>query len=88
MGKKTRIIVHHEGAPAELYLRGEGGGLDWQKGTKLIPKNEDEWIWETDEPFQTGKFKVLINDKTYELGTNHDLYPGASIRVNPKFPEE
>ncbi len=63
------------------------GGLNWTKGAKLKPTEEDEWIWETDEPFSTGAFKVLINDKTYELGSNHRLYPGASIRINPKFPD-
>lgn len=87
MGEKTRIIIHHEGEKVDLYLRGEGPGLDWTRGTKLKAQEADEWIWETDEPFQTGEFKVLINDKTYELGSNHRLYPGASIRINPKFPD-
>ncbi len=47
----------------------------------------DEWVFETEEPFSTGSFKILINDQTFELGENHPLYPGASIRVNPKFPK-
>ncbi|MFN0064816.1 MAG: hypothetical protein ACKVOH_01130 [Chlamydiales bacterium] len=85
MPDKTRVIVHIEGS-GEVYLRGEGtSDLNWEKGVKL-KKLEDDWIWETDEPFSDGQFKVLINDKTYELGTNHPLYPGASIRINPKFP--
>ncbi len=90
MGEKTRIIVHieAEGAAPALYLRGEGAGLNWEKGTQLKPKTDDEWIWESDEPFTSGEFKVLINDKTYELGSSHPLYPGASIRINPKFPDQ
>ena len=87
MGEKTRIIVHIEGENPKLYLRGKGGGLNWEKGTQLTPKEPDEWIWETDEPFTSGEFKVLIDDQTYELGENHRLYPGASIRINPKFPD-
>ena len=88
MPDRTRIIVHVEGNEplGELYVRGEGAsGLTWERGIKLRPE-ADEWIWETDEPFSTGEFKVLINDKTYELGSSHRLYPGASIRINPKFP--
>ncbi|MCP5469334.1 MAG: hypothetical protein H7A36_02385 [Chlamydiales bacterium] len=89
MPDKTRIIVHIEGEeqPQQLYLRGEGAaGLNWEKGVKLTPQ-EDDWIWETEEPFSAGEFKVLINDQTYELGSSHRLYPGASIRINPKFPD-
>lgn len=88
MPDKTRVIVHIENqGPVEIYLRGEGvPHLNWEKGVKLLP-HEDEWIWEIDEPFSSGAFKVLINDTTYELGSVHRLYPGASVRINPKFPD-
>lgn len=87
--KKTRIIIQVEpDFPNEIYLRGEGlSGLNWERGVELKHERPDEWIFETDEPFSTGSFKVLIDDKTYELGETHLLYPGASIRVNPKFPK-
>lgn len=87
--KKTRIVVQvEEDFPSELYLRGEGvSGLSWEKGVHMKHERPEEWIFETDEPFSTGSFKVLVNDQTYELGENHTLYPGASIRINPKFPK-
>ncbi|MBS0623081.1 MAG: hypothetical protein JSS62_00490 [Verrucomicrobia bacterium] len=83
---KTRIIVHLN-AKEQPYLRGEGvSSLNWEKGVPLKKLTEDEWLWETDEAFQGGSFKILINDQDAELGENHPLYPGSSMRVNPKFP--
>lgn len=76
-------------APATPYLRGEGlSSLSWEKGIPLQRLKPDEWIFETEELFSGGEFKVLINDQTYELGDNHSLYPGASIRIKPRFPSE
>ncbi len=87
---KTRIVVQtEEDLPSPIFLRGEGvSDLSWEKGVELKHEKSDEWVFETDELFATGSFKVLINDQTYELGESHPLYPGASIRVNPKFPRD
>ncbi len=81
---RTRIIVHSKDP---VFLRGEGTpSLNWERGIKLTQANAEEWIWETEEPFTEGEFKILLHDHTTELGSSHPLYPGASIRVNPKFP--
>ena len=87
MAKKTRIIVQAE-TNVPIYLRGEGlSGLSWEKGVKLKHLSSDEWLFETELSFTSGEFKVLVNDQTFELGDNHPLYPGGSIRINPKFPD-
>ncbi|MFC2049085.1 hypothetical protein ACFLR2_00210 [Chlamydiota bacterium] len=88
MPKKTRIIVQVDpNFPNEIYLRGEGlSDLSWEKGVQLKHEKPDEWVFETEAPFSTAEFKVLVNDNTYEMGENHPLYPGASVRINPKFP--
>lgn len=81
---RTRIIVHSKDP---VYLRGEGtDSLNWEHGIELKQLSEEEWMWETEESFQEGEFKILLYDQTSELGESHPLYPGASIRVNPKFP--
>lgn len=86
---KTRIVVHIEQhVTKSIYLRGEGiSTLSWEKGVELNHQEPDEWVFETTETFLTGEFKLLINDQIYEIGESHILYPGASIRINPKFPE-
>lgn len=88
--EKTRIVVQMDGTfDSTLYLRGEGPPeLSWEKGIELKHTKPDEWVFETDKLFSGGEFKVLINDKTYELGESHRLYPGASIRINPHFPDD
>lgn len=87
---KTRIVVQMDAQfPQTLYLRGEGvSDLSWEKGIELKHTKPDEWVFETDELFANGQFKVLINDETFELGEGHSLYPGASMRINPKFPKD
>jgi hypothetical protein len=89
MSDITRIVVQTDGQfPDTVYLRGEGlSELSWEKGVALKHAKPDEWVFETDKPFTSGEFKVLLNDQTYELGDNHPLYPGATIRINPKFPD-
>lgn len=85
--EKTKIIVQYDaGFANQVYLRGEGiPELNWSKGVALKNTKNDEWVWETDAPFNAALFKVLVNDKTYEAGENHRIYPGTSIRINPKF---
>lgn len=84
---KTKIIVQFDaGFSNQIYLRGEGiPELSWGKGLPLKNVKADEWVWETEVPFKAGQFKILINDQAYELGDNHRIYPGTSIRINPKF---
>jgi hypothetical protein len=82
----TRITVKYDvGFTNELYVRGVGPGLSWNKGIKLRNRKADEWVWETDQPFERGEFKVLINDAHYEKFDNHKLSPGADIVYTPAF---
>lgn len=85
-GPKTRITINYDaGFPNGLYLRGHGANLSWDKGILLKNVKADEWIWETNVPFTSCEFKVLINDSQYEIGQNHTLTCGASIRYTPNF---
>jgi hypothetical protein len=88
MPQKTRIVVQVDpNFSSAIYLRGEGiSDLSWEKGIEMKHEKPDEWVFETDAPFSAAEFKVLANDKTYEMGESHPLYPGASVRINPKFP--
>lgn len=85
-GGKTRVVVKYDvGFNNSLYLRGKGANLSWDKGVALKNTKNDEWVWETDAQFTTCEFKVLINDKQYENGTNHHLIQGASMQYTPSF---
>lgn len=85
-GQKTRVIVKFDtGFSNQLYIRGKGANLSWDKGIPLKNVKADEWVWETDAPFTTCEFKVLINDKYYETGENHPLHAGANVLYTPRF---
>jgi hypothetical protein len=83
----TKIVVKCNcGFPNNLYIRGEGvKGLSWDKGSLMKCTKADEWIWETDTPFQKAQIKVLINDKWYEAGDNHVIDCGKSVIFQPRF---
>lgn len=84
---KTRILVQYDcGFGNTLFIRGEGiSTLSWDSGTPMLNCGTSEWIWETDRPFSVAKFKVLLNDSTYELGENHAIGYGKEVTVLPAF---
>lgn len=85
-GSKTRVMVKYDvGFGNNLFLRGKGANLSWDKGIALKNHKNDEWIWETDVPFSSCEFKVLVNDRCFEIGDNHTLTSGASIQYTPRF---
>lgn len=86
IGTKTRITVKYDvGFHNNLYIRGTGANLNWNKGVPMKNVKADEWIWETDASFPSGEFKVLINDRIYETGPNHPLKSGTNIQYTPHF---
>jgi hypothetical protein len=82
----TRITVKYDiGFGNELFLRGHGSALSWDKGIRMKNVKHDEWIWETHRRFSNCEFKVLINDQQYECGENHALHCGHQIQYTPHF---
>lgn len=83
---QTRVTIKYNvGFQNQLYIRGKGANLNWDKGIQLKNVKADEWIWETDANFSHCEFKVLLNDKQYETGDNHYLTYGSSIVYSPHF---
>lgn len=83
---KTKITIKYDvGFSNQLFIRGKGATLSWDKGQPLKNVKPDEWVWETDASFTSCEFKVLINDTCYECGTNHTLSMGATIVYTPSF---
>ncbi len=82
----TRVIIHFNcGFNNNLYIRGQGANLSWDKGHLLKNVRADEWIWETTAPFTRAEFKILINDKDYENGENHIIRNGDNFEYTPHF---
>lgn len=82
----TKIIIKYDaGFGNQLFIRGKGSSLSWDKGIPLKNIKTDEWSWETDSTFNNCEFKILINDIHFELGENHPLDCGSCIQYSPKF---
>ncbi|KIC73388.1 MULTISPECIES: CBM20 domain-containing protein [Candidatus Protochlamydia] len=83
---KTSVLVKYDvGFNNQLYIRGNGANLTWNKGQPLKNIKADEWIWENETPFSSCEFKVLINDNHYEAGENHTITNGCSFIYTPSF---
>lgn len=83
---RTRITVKYDvGFSNQLYIRGKGGNLTWNKGEPFKNVKADEWVWETEASFTQCEFKVLINDRIYENGDNHVINHGATLLYTPHF---
>jgi hypothetical protein len=84
---KTKIIAHIDcGFTNNLFIRGEGiASLSWDKGIMMKNIAPNEWEWESDRPFSTMQFKVLVNDNWYEQGDNHSVAFGQHVDFTPQF---
>lgn len=82
----TRVVVHYDvGFNNSISIQGSGTNLSWEKGITLKNTRPDEWVWETDQVFDSCEFKVLINDSHYELGNNHTLNCHNCLEYTPIF---
>jgi hypothetical protein len=84
-GKTKVLIKYNVGFKNNLYIRGHGGGLSWNKGVMLKNIGPDEWVWEPNTPITDVEFKVLINDEKYEAGENHHITTGKLFQYSPRF---
>ena len=68
-----------------LYIRGEGAGLSWDKGTPLDCISDDKWSITLGESARPVVFKFLVNDTSWSSGEDFTIAPGTSISVTPVF---
>ena len=84
--KLTRVIAKFDaGWGNQLYIRGLGGSLDWQKGVPMQSISEDEWLWVQIVPKGTVSFKVLLNDKNWSDGEDLVVAAGDTVICRPTF---
>ena len=81
----TVIDVKHDvGFGNALYLRGQGGGLNWEHGVPLVCVDGKTWRWsgKVKDPLT---FKLLINDKIWSAGNDMTVKPGQKLEIRPTF---
>ena len=82
---QNRIIARVDvGFGNALYVRGEGAGLSWEKGTALANVTPYEWTLSCSNK-GTVIFKFLINDELWAEGENITLPAGRESISSPTF---
>jgi len=69
----------------DLFIRGEGAGLSWDKGTLMDNVSPYEWVWKTTRAKSDVEFKFLINDEQWADGDNLSVSPGGASISTPTF---
>ena len=69
----------------QLFLRGEGPGLSWDKGVAMDCIGSDLWAATIKGALSPVAFKVLVNDLTWSTGSDYLVEPGQSVTVTPTF---
>lgn len=67
-----------------LFVRGQGEGLSWERGIPL--ENVDSKTWRLTVPAKDKvQFKLLINDAVWCKGEDLIAAPGKKVEVTPAF---
>jgi len=83
----TRLLVtSYIGIGNKLYIRGDGPGLSWDKGTPLQFVSIGKWRWETSDATAPIAFKLYKNDSVEctAIGSPK-LEPGHQHEVTANF---
>lgn len=84
--EKTTIVARVDvGFGNSLYIRGEGTGLSWDKGTPLDNVGPYEWTYSTTQAKGDLTFKFLINDEMWAEGENITVAKGGTSISSPVF---
>ena len=68
-----------------LFLRGEGAGLSWDKGTLMTCVNDNQWSLVLGESARPIVFKFLVNDLSWSAGEDYSVAAGGSVTLVPTF---
>lgn len=69
----------------QLFIRGEGGGLSWDRGVPLTYCDGATWIWSGEVELGEIVFKLLLNDREWCKGEDVRVAAGNRIEVVPAF---
>jgi hypothetical protein len=69
----------------QLYIRGEGPGLSWDRGLLMNCVTDRQWQVVLGESARPIVFKFLVNDLSWSAGADYTAAPGASVVLVPSF---
>jgi hypothetical protein len=79
---KPSIVVYYKGE-GELFIRGEGPGMNWECGEKL--KNIGNGVFLLEGKSGDYPFKILRNNENWMLEDDAVAKSGTTVEVRPSF---
>ncbi len=67
-----------------LFVRGQGAGLSWERGTPLNCVDGQTWRWSA-KTTEKLTFKLLLNDTIWAQGEDVVATPGKCVGIAPRF---
>lgn len=67
-----------------LFIRGEGNGLNWERGVPLTCVDGETWQW-SGPATEKLTFKLLLNDSVWAQGDDIVARPGQRLEIRPRF---
>ncbi len=68
-----------------IYIRGEGPGINWERGVAMACVKDDLWAFRVAATARPIVFKFLINDETWCSGDDFVVAPGKRVVLAPSF---
>jgi len=68
-----------------VYIRGNGAGLNWEKGVLMQCVGDNEWLWEKKSVKSNFEFKFVLNDEVWAVGENVIGKAGEIHTYHPTF---
>jgi hypothetical protein len=72
------------GVGCAVFIRGEGEGLSWDRGERLIRMGSGAWAW-SGRLTRPVRFQLLLDDVVWERGEPRILEPGQTAQFTPDF---
>jgi hypothetical protein len=69
----------------QLFLRGSGPGLSWDRGVAMECVGTGLWTAAIKNATLPISFKVLVNDLSWSAGEDYVVSPGHSVTITPSF---
>lgn len=73
------------GIGSKLFIRGEGGGLSWEKGISMAYESLGKWQWVSEPLKKPITYRIYKNDEVSEKMERRIIKPGQQEEIHPEF---
>ena len=83
----TVVLVHALiGIGNKPYIRGSGGGLNWEQGVMMNFQEIGKWLWEAPANLDSAiEVQIYFNDEDPDTQGKQTLEPGKNLEIASKF---